>query len=175
MVQRFESEFVIIKNGDKRKKVLLTYDSFASHSPFIVYTHNVCIGRHWIVVVIFFSFHYSKTKKRFTSLLWHQIWTATRPRIINTFWYNNDFFFTRNKEIGKCVLLSFFFILQCLRLFSIDLVRIFLCFILLCNFYGRAGGSASKMLIIFTLLICEFLFWRAKKTSLKMQKKYVVQ
>ena len=28
----FESEFVIIKNGDKRKKVLLTYDSFASHS-----------------------------------------------------------------------------------------------------------------------------------------------
>jgi hypothetical protein len=89
-------------------------------------------------------FHYSKTKKRFTSLLWHQIWTATRPRIINTFWYNNDFFFTRNKEIGKCVLLSFFFILQCLRLFSIDLVRIFFVFHFTLQFLW-AGGREDQL------------------------------
>ena len=88
---------------------------------------------------IFFLHYFQKNKKK---RLYDDYVTSSknglrsRPRIINTFWYNNDFFFTRNKEIGKCMCFCFFvFSYNDFEMISIDLVRIFFSF-LLCSFLG---------------------------------------
>ena len=86
------------------------------------------------------------------------------------------FFSQETKKLESVFCLVFFFILQCLRLFSIDLVRIFFVFfVLLCNFYGAGGREDQrvKMVIISSLLICEFFILEGQKIKPKNAEEVV--
>merc|ERR1719266_2019331 len=89
---------------------------------------------------LLFLHYFQKTKKKRFTTIRHQNGLRSRPRIINTFWYNNDFFFSQEtKKLESVFCLVFFFILQCLRLFSIDLVRIFFVFHFTLQFLWAGG------------------------------------
>ena len=120
-----------------------------SNNPFIVYTHNLCIGRHWISIFVNFSLFtifFSKSRK----VLQHQIWTATLcPRIINTFWYNNHFFSQETKKLESVFFAYFFSFIQCWEIIFhwFSLGFFFLRFTYFANFGGN--GRASYSLILF--------------------------